>query len=67
MFVLGNLRKLGDVPSAAQRFDEKHAGSHSARQEIDSGALVAQGGALRRNDLKISHQSALVTGGGKSQ
>src|SRR5208337_2753468 len=38
-----------------------------ARQEIDSGSFVSERGALRGDDLEISHQSTLVTVRGKRQ
>ena len=50
--------EVGDVPAAAQRLDEQHAGVHPPPHDVDVVALVVEGGVLRGDDLQIGVDAA---------
>src|SRR6202142_574790 len=53
-------RDLGDVPSAADSFDEQDAGGHASSEDVHGSAFVRERGALRGGDFKIVCDAALV-------
>ena len=55
------LRQVGDVPSAAERLDQKNAGIHLAAHDVDIVALVVQRGRLRGHDLQVRVEAADVS------
>src|SRR4030095_1069467 len=54
------LRQIRDVPSAAERFDQQHAGVHTTPLDIDLVAFVGQRSGLSGNDLKIRIDTSFV-------
>src|SRR6185436_8509122 len=55
------LWQLRDVPAAAERFDQQHAGVHAPAQDVDLIAFVGQRSGLSGDDLKVRIDAALVT------
>ena len=53
-------RQFRNIPTAAQRFDQQHAGVHAAPQDIHFRGLILQRDALRGDHFQIRHQAALV-------
>src|SRR5580698_6165411 len=52
--------QTGHVEIAANGLDQRYARHHAARQKLDRGLLIRQSDGLRRDDLKISGDAALV-------
>jgi hypothetical protein len=45
------LRQVSDIPAAAERFHQRHAGAHAPALDIDLVAFVGQRHGLRRDNL----------------
>src|SRR5580765_3291174 len=56
-------RKVSSVPAAAQRLDERHAGSHAPARNLDGNSLIGERNALRGDDFKIGSHAAFVAVG----
>jgi hypothetical protein len=52
--------QLRRIPSTADGFDEKDAGVHASPLNVDVIALICQQHGLRRDDLQIVVDAALV-------
>jgi hypothetical protein len=53
--------ELGDVPTAAETFDQEDAGVHAPAQDVDLGVFILQTDALGADHFEIRHQPALST------
>ena len=52
--------QLADVPTAAERANQLHAGVHAPAQQVNLCPLVCQCNGLRCDHLEVSDQSAFV-------